>query len=283
MSERFPLADLHMHTSLSPCGGPEATPTVMLRAARELQLSALGFTDHYTPYAVQGCPFYNDQDERVLEALRAELGEAPAGLDVLIGVEADYTVLGESSVPTSLLSRVDYVVIAASHFQLPATPQPSNRQPRAIAEHALAFSCAAAVMPGVSILAHPFSCSTLLPLPPITDTLSDAELGGLAELARDHQVALEINGGAGTAYATYKEGVTRFLRIAKETGARFTLCSDAHHPGDLARIHMAADWAREVGLREGDLLSPAELRVWHKVKARKLELARTVEPDNGVL
>ena len=152
---------------------------------------------------------------------------------MLIGVEADYTVLGESSVPTSLLSRVDYVIIAGSHFNLPATPQPSNRQPRAIAEHTLAFSCAAVVMPGVSILAHPFSNSTLLPLPPIMDTLSDAELGGLAELARDHQVALEINGGAGTAYATYKEGATRFLRIAKEIGARFTLCSDAHHPGDL--------------------------------------------------
>ncbi|MDR1755618.1 MAG: PHP domain-containing protein [Culturomica sp.] len=39
-------ADLHIHTTLSPCGDLEMSPVNILRAAREKQLHIIGITDH---------------------------------------------------------------------------------------------------------------------------------------------------------------------------------------------------------------------------------------------
>ncbi len=39
-------ADLHIHTTLSPCGDLDMSPAAILRAAREKQLHIIGITDH---------------------------------------------------------------------------------------------------------------------------------------------------------------------------------------------------------------------------------------------
>lgn len=270
MSDPFRF-DSHVHTSLSPCGDRAATPLVMWRAAQEMGLSAIGFTDHYSPGPVPTGSFYARPGQEVVDALRAALRDLPCEPDTLIGIEADYTVLGEQAAPRQVWGEVDYIIIAASHYHLPGTPQPPGRDPRTVAAHMLAMARRAVLLPGVSILAHPFACNTLLPLPPLMNALTDEELVELAVLARDRRVALELNGGPSFKAETYKEGVTRLFVLAKEVGARFTICSDAHRPADLARAELAAQWAREIGLREADMLLPDELRAWHRAKTKEVK------------
>ncbi len=61
-------ADFHVHTHLSHCGQPEATAEAMIRRAQEKGLAAIGFTDHFTPDPIPGCPFYDHQRLRILTA-----------------------------------------------------------------------------------------------------------------------------------------------------------------------------------------------------------------------
>lgn len=65
-------ADLHIHSTLSPCAALEMSPTAIVRRARELALDVIAVTDH-------------NSIENGFTA--AELGEK-AGVKVLLGMEA---------------------------------------------------------------------------------------------------------------------------------------------------------------------------------------------------
>jgi histidinol phosphatase-like PHP family hydrolase len=253
-------ADFHVHTRLSPCGKPEATPSAMLRRAREKGLAALGFADHYTPAPVPGCPFYADQRLHIVDTLRDELeqGAEADGLAVLVGVEADYTVAGERCLDGQALRQVDHVICASSHFHLPASPQPADDSPRGRAALMLDMARAALDVPGISVWAHPFDCSRMRPLAPILAAVGEDELAALIDLANARQVAIEVNGGPAQ-HADYRQATADFLQLAHDMGARFTITSDAHHPDDLERLDLAWRWAHELGLGQKDLLSAEEL------------------------
>jgi hypothetical protein len=109
-------------------------------------------------------------------------------------------------------------------------------------------------MPGMSIWAHPFDCSRMRPLAPILETVSDGGLAALIDLANSQEIAIEINGGAGL-QEEYRRAMTSFYGLAREMGARFTVTADAHHPDDLDRLDLALEWAREMGVRDRDLLT----------------------------
>lgn len=253
-------ADLHVHTHYSPCGKPQATAAAMVQRAVDKGLAALGFADHYTPLPVTGCPFYAEQRLDVVDRLRAELEgvSRPNGLALLVGVEADYTLAGEGCIDDEALCGVDHVVCAASHFHLPAAPQPADDSPRAKAVLMVDMARAALKVHGVSIWAHPFDCSRMRPLGPILATVTEDEFEALIDLANARQVAIEINGGPAQ-HADYCQATACFFRLARDMGARFTITSDAHHPDDLDRLDLAWSWARELGLRSTDLLTPGEL------------------------
>jgi histidinol phosphatase-like PHP family hydrolase len=257
-------ADLHVHTHLSPCGKPQATAEAMIHRAREKGLAAIGFADHVTPGPVPGCPFYRGQRPHLLAALRDEIAGIAdlSGIKVLVGVEADYTLAGRGCLDALLLAEADYVVCAASHFHLPAAPQPVADTPRAKAELMLRLAREALRLPGVSIWAHPFDCSRLRPLVPIMDQVSDDALAGLIALANAQGVAIEVNGGPAL-YPDYRQAMTRFVGLAREMGACFTATADAHHPDDLDRLDLALEWAWSMGLRPRHLISV------QKVEARQ--------------
>jgi histidinol phosphatase-like PHP family hydrolase len=260
-------ADFHVHTHLSPCGKPQATAAALISRAREKGIAAIGFADHFTPAPVPGCPFYDRQRIEIVTALRAEIAAlAPiTEIEIAVGVEADYTLAGPACMSPETLSQVDHVVCAASHFHLPAAPQPTGEGLRAKAELMLRMAREALIVPGVSIWAHPFDCSSMRPLAPILETTRRDELAALIDLANERQVAIEINGGPGL-LDEYRQATAPLFRLARDLGARFTITADAHHPDDFTRLDLALDWAREMGFQNDDFLTPQELRARHRSK-----------------
>jgi len=260
-------ADFHIHTHFSPCGKPQATAEAMVQRAREKGLAAIGFADHVTPEPVPGCPFYDRQRPHILADLRAEIAQVRdgSGLEILVGMEADYTIAGRACLNPAVVAQADHVACAASHFHLPAAPQFSGDGPRARAALMLRLAREALEMPGVSIWAHPFHCSRVRPLSPILETVSEAEFAALIALVNECEVAIEINGAAAQ-HEDYRLATARFFGLAREMGARFTLTADAHSPDVLDRLDLALEWARALGLGERDLLTALELRERHRKK-----------------
>jgi histidinol phosphatase-like PHP family hydrolase len=227
-------ADFHVHTHLSPCGTKEATAQALIKRASEKGLTAIGFADHVTPQPVPGCAFYDAQRIHVLTKLRDELARLnwSGSLDVLVGIEADYTLAGAGCLDDEVLRECTHIIGAASHFHLPAAPAPRNETPGAKAELMIRMAQEMLFLPGISVWAHPFDCSKMRPLAPIMNTITEQALAELIALANRQQVAIEINGGAGLRQE-YREITAPFFRLARDMGARFTLTSDAHHPDDL--------------------------------------------------
>jgi len=263
-------ADFHIHTHLSPCGKPEATAEAMIRRAQEKGLAAIGFTDHVTPQVVPGCAFYDRQRLSLLADLRAEIAEAQMDgavevlrtepvVEVLVGVEADYTLAGQACIDREMLAQADHIICAASHFHLPAAPQPARDTPESKAALMVQMAREALALPGVTIWAHPFDCGRMRPLVSILETVPRDTLAELVDLANAYQVAIEINGGPAQE-EDYRQATEPFFRLAHEMEARFTVTADAHHPDDLDRLDLALDWAQEMGIGTDNLLTAAELR-----------------------
>jgi histidinol phosphatase-like PHP family hydrolase len=233
----------------------------MIQRARSMGLVAIGFTDHFSPQPVPGCGFYDRQRLHIIETLRTEIEQTTDRVDIeiLVGVEADYTLAGHACLDQDTIDQADHIVCAASHFHLPGAPQPADDTLRAKAELMLRMAGEALSMPGVSIWAHPFDCSRMRPLRPILETVRRDELAGLIAQARDRQIAIEINGGPAR-LEDYRRATAPFFALARETGARFTVTADAHHPDDFERLDLALTWAREMGICDKELLTVQELR-----------------------
>ncbi|MDF1515290.1 MAG: PHP domain-containing protein [Anaerolineae bacterium] len=264
-------ADFHVHTHISPCGKPAATLQAMIHRAAEKGLAAIGFADHCTPCPVPGCTFYDTQRIDILTRLRAELADVPLpdGLEVLVGVEADYTLAGAGCIDEAMLHQCDHIIGAASHFHLPAAPVPAEDTAASKAELMALMARELLVLPGISVWAHPFDCSAMRPLLPILAAVEDSVLADLITLANRHRVAIEINGGAAQ-HPAYREAASRFFQQARNMGARFTVTADAHHPNDFERLDIAVDWALAMGFRESDFVTVSELRASQQEKMRTI-------------
>jgi histidinol phosphatase-like PHP family hydrolase len=173
-------ADFHVHTRFSPCGHPDATITAMVARARDKGLAALGFADHVTPHVIPGCGFYDGQQMEVLAEMRKVVAALPdastnrVGLELLVGVEADYTLAGAGCLDAKMIRLVDHVVCSASHFHLPAAPVPAEDTPLAKARLMVALAREMLRLDGVTIWAHPFDCSAMRPLAPIMAEIDEA-------------------------------------------------------------------------------------------------------------
>jgi histidinol phosphatase-like PHP family hydrolase len=263
--------DLHVHTHLSPCGRTEATAAAMVYRAKAKGLSALGFADHITPEPVPGCGFYDGQQPPVFDDLRMELEKLGTvdDLEILLGFEADYTVAGAGCVDRGLLVLADHVIGSASHFHLPATPQPMVDTPSVRADLIVRMAREMLSVPGISVWAHPFDCSSMRPLAPIVEAMDRATLVGLIQLANANEVAIEINGGSAERGA-YRAAMADFFHLAHHLGATFTLASDAHHPDGLDRFDLALEWARSLDIRDLAFLTVSDLRERQGRKRRRL-------------
>lgn len=262
-------ADFHVHTCYSPCGHRDATIAAMVARAQAKGLAALGFADHVTPAPVPGCGFYDGQQIEVLTTMRPEVDELVAavspGLDLLVGLEADYTLAGADCLDAALIAFVDHVVCSASHFHLPAAPVPAADTPRAKATLMVDLAREMLMLNGVAVWAHPFDCKVMRPLAPIMAEIDTQTRAELIDLANAQEVAIEFNGGPGQDPA-YRAATSDFFSLAREMGARFTVTADAHHPDDFERLDIAWEWARALGIGDAAFLTADELRARHRRK-----------------
>lgn len=230
--------DLHIHTHLSACchHKDKQTPALILELAREMGLRTVGFADHvWTTADPAPSGWYKPQDRSQIDRLRADLAAIETPLRVLVGCEADMIAPGRIGLDRATAESLDFVLLACSHFHMKGfVAQPAGTEPRALADHMLAFFRAGVESGLATSIAHP-----LLPIGFLehfdraVDAVTDSEFLDAFGRAAEKGVALEVTTGFLTAPskpAFSPDTPLRFLILARRAGCRFTLGSDAHDP-----------------------------------------------------
>ena len=222
--------DLHMHTTET---DGEATIERMARAAHHMGYGFVAITDHSQAVAVANgmTPArFRRHAERIREvdrALREELD-----FRVLVGIEVDILKGGDLDMEDELLAEADWVVGSIhSHFQLDEGPMTDR----------LVRACATGLL---SCLGHP----TGRILGGREGYRYDMEV--VLEAARDHGVAVEINGSPGRL-----DFNSEMARYSHQRGLKIVLGSDAHSTRGLRSLVFAIQQARRAGLKADDVLN----------------------------
>ncbi len=232
----------------------------MLFQAERLGIDVIAFTDHFAQHAPYANPTFEGCGPLMIEQLRQEVMSNPTQVRVLFGCEADIVNLDCLSIDTDGVSRLDFVMLCASHFNAPGVQQPESVKPRQVAEHYLAFLRKALEQDFIAVLAHPFYTPGYnLGLPEIfMSEIGDQELYEMAELAREKSIAMEVNGHLGRD-SGYLRAIKRFFDICRKVGLKFTYGSDAHHSAGLKPTPAMEDAIRFLDLAPSLFLSPDEL------------------------
>ncbi len=216
--EKLIQTDWHVHSALSDCGSPEATPEAIVAAAHQAGLRAIGITDHVT------LPRHRDRPALTRKALPADLG----GLQVYIGCEADTFAPDRFSIDREYAATLDYVVMAASHLYLPMVDKPAAMTPRTMAELIVRLTRAAIGSGLADIIAHPFGVpESPFTFQEIVGELKRDEVLSLGRAAAEAGVAIELNPRY---YRRAPDAAGWLFGCLMETGVKFALDSDAHHP-----------------------------------------------------
>ncbi len=219
--------DVHMHTTET---DGSASIREMAVAARERGLDYIAITDHSQAVRVAD-GMTPERLERHVERIR----EVDASLDeitVLAGIEVDILTDGDLDMDAELLAECDWVV-GSIHKQFDLEPEAmTDRLLRAIDSEL------------VSALGHP----------------TGRILGGrdgytydfdaVVEAAREHGVALEMNGSGGRLDLN-----AELARRARRHGVELVAGSDAHSTGGLRDLEFAVQQARRAWLTAEDLLN----------------------------
>jgi DNA polymerase (family 10) len=219
--------DLHMHTTET---DGSASIREMAEAARDLGLEYIAITDHSEAVRVAN-GMTPDRLEKHIERIR-EVDDDIEDFRVLAGIEVDILTDGELDMDLDLLAECDWVV-GSIHSQFDLDRQAmTDRLVRAVESDL------------VSCLGHP----------------TGRILGGrdgyeydfeaVLEAARDHEVALELNGSGGRLDLN-----AELARRAHDEGVALVAGSDAHSTSGLRDLEFAIQQARRAWLTAEDLLN----------------------------
>ncbi|MFN2167705.1 MAG: DNA polymerase/3'-5' exonuclease PolX [Anaerolineae bacterium] len=219
--------DLQSHTTAS--DGKNSLQE-MANAARELGHQYLAITDHSPAVAVtQGL------DAEGLAQRIDEIDTLNDGWDdfrLLKSIEVDILEDGSLDLPDDILARLDLRVCSVhSHFDLRRDRQ-TERILRAMDN------------PNFNILAHPTGrrIGSRAPM--------DLDLERILEGAKERGCYLEVN-----AHPERLDLRDVNARLAKETGVKLAISTDAHSTGGLRVMHYGVDQARRGWLEAGDVLN----------------------------
>jgi histidinol phosphatase-like PHP family hydrolase len=219
---RLYRADFHIHTYLSDCGQPDATPEAMMAAAHAAGLEAMGFADHVI----------YPKDRVRPGTLRARVPPQYDGMRVYVGCEADVLSLTEVSIDRAFADSLDFVIMAGSHLNVDIASHPRGLT---IAEEAayIIEAMHACVDCGLAdIIAHPFA----VPAGPygfaeLAQAAEAEALLRLGEKAARAGVAIEYNPRE---LRRAPEAAGRIYQLFLQTGVKLAINSDAHRPGNVA-------------------------------------------------
>lgn len=237
----IPLHDMHLHiqkgTALSS----------YLQIAESMGTEIMGVTEHLWDSAVipTSCSYYQDKTlERVL-SLRRSSPHSHA-VKVLWGCETEYAGLSSQiGIQPPRSEALDYIVVPHSHFFLPDFTFPAAlSRPEEIADYMVKTFLEVISLPMDIVVAHPFDPTAAQFqqeefLTAVFQHLSEDTLKKLFSLAARNGKIIEINLGSftlGLRHPLYEKTYLPMFAIAKESGCRFCLASDAQKPEDLFRL-----------------------------------------------
>ena len=210
--------DLHAHTVWS---DGKSTAEEMVEEAARLGYEYIALTDH-SPSERIAHGLDRDRLERKMEEVeRLRIKRGRRKPHILMGAEVDILPDGTLDYPDEILARLD-IVLAAIHSTFRQTRDRITGRLVDAASH-----------PCVDVLAHPTSrlLGSREPL--------DIDLGRIAAMAREKQVALEING------SMYRLDLNDVMaRAAQQAGALLAIGSDAHSAAQLEQIRYGVFQAR---------------------------------------
>ena len=241
--------DLHVHTHHSPCGDDEMVPREIIRLAVGRGIRKLAFTDHLYPFT----------EMRTIEDVRAKALECPevkrGEIDVLFGCEAEVMSPGRTAGSQEIADNLDFVMAGATHFQNKGmTDMPPTNDLHEIGGHYLRMFEYAVSLPWVSVVAHPFFVTPgTCPIKAVY-SIRDEELLPAIELAKQNDVAIEIS--RRVFWPGQLDFSTRFYRLCKRVGTKFTVGSDAHQLDHVGNIRVLQPLIEDLGLSESDFWQP---------------------------
>ncbi len=247
--------DFHIHTTYLRCANETMTVPAIAQRCEALGLQTIAITDHLNG------PQFLDQHFNIKNDLAAL--ESP--LEIYFGVEANVTdpATGAISISAEEIERAGFtVVIAGVHASYHDKP---DRQSIVDLQQRLMLEVIA--NPLVDVLVHPwwFGNNEFAPGGPMEwfkdlSEIPDDYARELGEAAVAHDTAIEANGSAIWANPTYSEAFNEeysdYIAAIAATGAKISLCSDAHDVGQLANVHQVAEALAKRGVTGDKLWRP---------------------------
>jgi histidinol phosphatase-like PHP family hydrolase len=237
--------DLQVHTL-----GSDGTNSIrdMAEGARQRGLSYLAITDHSRGLAIAHGMTEEQLARQGEEIRRLNVEYQPAGFRVLRAVEMNLSPRGEGDLDPRFLTGLD-LVLGAFHSRLRLSEDQTERYLAAVRN------------PNIHVLAHPrgriFNFRLGL----------RADWGRVFECARDHDRAVEIDG-----YPDRQDVEGELLGLARETGVRISIGSDAHASSQLEFLEFGIAAARRAGIADERIINcmtADELLAWTEGLGRR--------------
>ena len=236
--------DLHVHTRLSPCASDAMQVPAIIETCEQRGVRFLGITDHIA----------TSTDPAILREARLEIERYAGPVKVFLGCEADILSVGRHVVTDEIRSAVDFIAVAANHFNVATVEQPPGQSLEAVGRHYLSMFKYACSLEFADVVVHPMTVIVPTYDPTCLDLLTDDDLMEAIELARLNHIAMEISPRSLVQDQMYFR--LRFLSLCKRAGLEFSIGSDSHRLGGLGRTGMLASIVNEIGIADSDIWLP---------------------------
>ena len=250
-------SDFHVHTSASYDTPDTCTIDAIVRVAHGLGIEEMGLTDHVHIKSV-GNPGFDQQNTGYAahNALREAIRGRSWNIAVYLSWEVDYFDGGGYSFdPDHDPQRLDYVLLGHHYVRHKSTETDSEK-----ARYICRITEEMAGEPYAHIIAHPFYDSGgAVQHERIMSKIADSQLREIFYRMKENGKAAEI-----TAYQFHADSravghMKRMYSIARETGVKFVLDSDAHSIGEIGSGYRCLHVLRELGFQSSDFVDYAGL------------------------
>ena len=230
--------DYHIHTYLSSCSNdPEQNLKNIINAEKENGIKDICITDHFWDENVEGASgWYQPQNFTHISKIKP-IPEID-GIKVRFGCETDMDKFFTVGVSKEKFDEFEFIIVPTTHlhmvnFTLTAEDAKSNKR-RAELWVERFEKLMELDLPFHKIgLAHP-ACSLMAPRTredylEVLSLISDEDMERLFSKAAKLKMGIEINSYDMKFHEKDTDAVLRMFKIAKNSGCKFYLGSDAHH------------------------------------------------------
>ena len=219
----------------------------ILNVCAQRGIRYVGITDHVFP----------STNTDILKTTRDELAALDAPMQVFVGCEADVVEVGKHTVTDEMRSTLDFIMVAANHYQLPWIAQPPDASPLSVAGHMLDMFTYACSLSFADVVAHPMCDVSGKYSPRCLDLLSDDELTHALKMAKANNIAMEISPRA--LLPEDRLFRLRFYSLCNRVGLKFAFGTDAHSLNAVGQTRVLKGLVNELRITDDDVWLPGGL------------------------